>query len=237
MYKNLAATLVAACVAVAFTAPTSAQSSAALKNPPATPPLKAAFVYVTPVLPAGWTRQHEEGRLQLQRALGDQVQTTAVENVPEGPDAERVIRDLALQPAVLPRDPHRVPPLLEECGGIQDQEPLPLWQHLPHPAPHAPGAPGRVGNEVMERLIRPRFGDSRQHRLHGLAGTVVHEACQIATRRIALDIPAEARGTLIGKRAEALQHCAGVGFRHARNRKESGSFVQVRNIESRRTET
>ncbi len=97
MYKNLAATLVAACVAVAFTAPTFAQSSAALKNPPATPPLKAAFVYVTPVLPAGWTRQHEEGRLQLQRALGDQVQTTAVENVPEGPDAERVIRDLALQ--------------------------------------------------------------------------------------------------------------------------------------------
>lgn len=97
MYKNLAATLVAACVAAAVTAPTFAQSSAALKNPPATPPLKAAFVYVTPVLPAGWTRQHEEGRLQLQRALGDQVQTTAVENVPEGPDAERVIRDLALQ--------------------------------------------------------------------------------------------------------------------------------------------
>ena len=97
MYKNLAATLVAACVAAAFTAPTFAQSSAALKNPPATPPLKAAFVYVTPVLPAGWTRQHEEGRLQLQRALGDQVQTTAVENVPEGPDAERVIRDLAQQ--------------------------------------------------------------------------------------------------------------------------------------------
>jgi len=97
MYKNLAATLVAACVAAAVTAPAFAQSSAALKNTPSTPPLKAAFVYVTPVLPAGWTRQHEEGRLQLQRALGDQVQTTAVENVPEGPDAERVIRDLALQ--------------------------------------------------------------------------------------------------------------------------------------------
>jgi len=36
------------------------------------------------------------------------------------------------------------------------------------------------------------------HRLHGLAGTVVDEARQIATRRVALDIPAEARGKLIG---------------------------------------
>ena len=98
MYKNLAATLVAACVAAAFTAPVHAQSSAALQSPPtATPPVKAAFVYVTPVLPAGWTRQHEEGRLQLERDLQGQVQTTVVDSVPEGADAERVIRDLAAQ--------------------------------------------------------------------------------------------------------------------------------------------
>ena len=98
MYKNLAATLVAACVVAAVSAPSFAQSSATLKSPPtATPPVKAAFVYVTPVLPAGWTRQHEEGRLQLERDLHGQVQTTAVDNVPEGADAERVIRDLATQ--------------------------------------------------------------------------------------------------------------------------------------------
>ena len=60
-------------------------------------PLKVAFVQVAPLTEAGWVRQHEEGRKALQAALGDKVRTTSVENVPEGPDAERVIRDLARQ--------------------------------------------------------------------------------------------------------------------------------------------
>ena len=75
--------------------------AAALFLPPAfaqtTPPLKVGFVYVAPLTEAGWVRQHEEGRKALQAALGDKVKTTYVENVPEGPDAERVIRDLAQQ--------------------------------------------------------------------------------------------------------------------------------------------
>ncbi|HEY0857550.1 MAG TPA: BMP family ABC transporter substrate-binding protein [Albitalea sp.] len=62
-----------------------------------TPPLKAAFVYVSPVGEAGWTYQHDQGRLAMQKALGDQVKTTVVESVAEGPDAERVMRDLAAQ--------------------------------------------------------------------------------------------------------------------------------------------
>lgn len=66
------------------------------QQPPA-PPLKAAFVYVSPVGDAGWSFQHEQGRLALQQALGPQVQTTRVEAVAEGPDAERVMRDLAQQ--------------------------------------------------------------------------------------------------------------------------------------------
>lgn len=92
MYKNLAATLVAACFVVSASAQTPKPTALA-----SLAPLKAAFVYVTPVLPAGWTRQHEEGRLQLERDLAGKVQTTAVDNVAEGPDAERVIRDLAAQ--------------------------------------------------------------------------------------------------------------------------------------------
>jgi simple sugar transport system substrate-binding protein len=48
-------------------------------------PVKAAFVYVTPVLDAGWTTQHDAGRRQLQTQLGDQVQTTVVADVAEGP--------------------------------------------------------------------------------------------------------------------------------------------------------
>jgi simple sugar transport system substrate-binding protein len=86
MYKNLAAALAAACC---FLSP-------ALSQTPA-PPLKVGFVYVAPITEAGWVHQHEEGRLAVQKAFGDRVKTTFVENVPEGPDAERVIRDLAQQ--------------------------------------------------------------------------------------------------------------------------------------------
>ena len=90
MYKNLAATLVAAC----FFAPALAQTTPAAQAT-SSAPLKIGFVYVTPVLAAGWTRQHEDGRKAVEAALGNRVQTTAVEDVPEGADAERVIRDLA----------------------------------------------------------------------------------------------------------------------------------------------
>ena len=87
MYKNLAATLVAAC----FISPAFSQTPA----PPQ--PLKIGFVYVTPVTEAGWVHQHDAARKAVEAALGDQVKTTFVENVAEGADAERVIRDLASQ--------------------------------------------------------------------------------------------------------------------------------------------
>lgn len=59
-------------------------------------PLKVAFVYVGPVGDAGWTYAHDQGRLAMEKALGDKVKTTFVESVPEGADAERVIRKLAV---------------------------------------------------------------------------------------------------------------------------------------------
>ncbi|HEU4844014.1 MAG TPA: BMP family ABC transporter substrate-binding protein [Burkholderiaceae bacterium] len=58
-------------------------------------PLKVGFVYVGPVGDAGWTYAHEQGRLAMEKELGAKVKTTYVENVPEGADAERVIRKLA----------------------------------------------------------------------------------------------------------------------------------------------
>lgn len=67
----------------------------------APPPLDVAFVYVSPIGDAGWTFQHELGRREMQRALGEAVTTVAVESVAEGPDAERVMRDLASQGAKL----------------------------------------------------------------------------------------------------------------------------------------
>lgn len=58
-------------------------------------PAKVGFVYVGPVGDHGWSYRHDQGRLAVEEALGDKVETTFVENVAEGPDAERVIRQLA----------------------------------------------------------------------------------------------------------------------------------------------
>ncbi len=88
MYKNLLAAW------AAFFLLDQAQAQAA---PPAPPLLKVAVVHVAPVTEAGWVRQHENARLALEKNLGRSVQTIAVENVAEGADAERVIRDLAQQ--------------------------------------------------------------------------------------------------------------------------------------------
>jgi simple sugar transport system substrate-binding protein len=59
--------------------------------------LKVGFVYVSPIGQAGWTYQHDQARQAMQRALGDKVSTRFVEAVPEGADAERVMRDLAAE--------------------------------------------------------------------------------------------------------------------------------------------
>ncbi|MGB1861079.1 MAG: BMP family ABC transporter substrate-binding protein [Arenicellales bacterium] len=57
--------------------------------------LKVGFIYLGPPGDHGWTYAHDQGRLMLEKELGDQVQTTYVENVPEGPDSERAIAKLA----------------------------------------------------------------------------------------------------------------------------------------------
>jgi len=58
-------------------------------------PIKAGWVYVGPVGDFGYSYRHDVGRKAVEEALGDKVKTTFVENVSEGPDAERVIRELA----------------------------------------------------------------------------------------------------------------------------------------------
>ncbi|WP_416896185.1 MAG: BMP family ABC transporter substrate-binding protein [Minwuia sp.] len=57
--------------------------------------LKIGFVYCCPVGDLGWSYEHDEGRKAIEEALGDKVETTFVESVADGPDAERVIRQLA----------------------------------------------------------------------------------------------------------------------------------------------
>ncbi len=80
------ATLAAAAVAaLTLTATTQAQDG----------PTKVGFVYVGPVGDHGWTYRHDVGRQAVEAEFGDKVETSFVESVSEGPDAERVIRQLA----------------------------------------------------------------------------------------------------------------------------------------------
>ena len=69
--------------------------AAATLGAPAAEKLKVGFIGVGPIGDLGWTYQHEVGRQAMQKALGDNVDSTFVENVPEGADAERAIEQLA----------------------------------------------------------------------------------------------------------------------------------------------
>lgn len=64
-------------------------------------PLKVGFVYVGPVGDGGWTYEHHQGLLAVEEHFGDAVETVFVESVPEGPDAERVMTQMALEGADL----------------------------------------------------------------------------------------------------------------------------------------
>lgn len=68
-------------------------AGAATAGAQAAPPLKTCFLYSNPIGESGWTYQHELGRRHLAATLGPKVETRYVENIAEGPDAERVIRN------------------------------------------------------------------------------------------------------------------------------------------------
>ena len=57
--------------------------------------LKVGFIYVGPIGDHGWSYQHNAGRLAIEEAFGDKVETTYIESVKEGADAERAIERLA----------------------------------------------------------------------------------------------------------------------------------------------
>ena len=91
--STLAAAALVACGKKEEPAPVAAPAPA-----PAKPePLKVAFAYVGPVGDGGWSFAHDNARKALEAEFGDKIQTSFVESVPEGADAERVFRDLASQ--------------------------------------------------------------------------------------------------------------------------------------------
>jgi len=83
-------------LAIAFASAVMAAGSALAADP-----LKVGFIYVGPIGDHGWSYQHDQGRLAIEQALGDKVETVYVEKVAEGPDAERAITRLARQGAGL----------------------------------------------------------------------------------------------------------------------------------------
>ncbi len=64
-------------------------------------PTKVGFIYVGPIGDGGWTYEHDQGRLAVEEAFGDKVETMYQENVPEGADAERAMTQMALAGADL----------------------------------------------------------------------------------------------------------------------------------------
>ena len=77
---------VAAMSAISLAAPAFAQEEK----------LKVGFIYVGPVGDGGWTYQHDQARQEMVAEYGDKVETTFIESVPEGADAERALTQLAL---------------------------------------------------------------------------------------------------------------------------------------------
>src|SRR6516164_3323925 len=56
--------------------------------------LKVGFIYIGPIGDLGWTYQHDVSRKAMEQALGDKIETTYIENVPESADAGRSIEQL-----------------------------------------------------------------------------------------------------------------------------------------------
>ena len=83
--KNILLALAASAAAiVGVVAPAAAQDAT-----------KVCFVHVGSKTDGGWTQAHDIGRQQLQEHFGDKIETPYLENVPEGPDAERAIERMA----------------------------------------------------------------------------------------------------------------------------------------------
>ncbi|GAB2735787.1 BMP family ABC transporter substrate-binding protein [Melaminivora jejuensis] len=90
----LAATALVGCGKKEEPAPAPAPEPAPAAAAAPAEPLKIGFAYIGPVGDGGWTFAHDQARKKLEAEFGDKIQTMYVESVPEGPDAERVLRDI-----------------------------------------------------------------------------------------------------------------------------------------------
>jgi len=79
---------------IVFAAAAMLVSALGVSSTSAAEKLKVGFIYLGPIGDLGWTYQHELARQAVAKEFGDTVETTFLENVAEGPDAERSIEQL-----------------------------------------------------------------------------------------------------------------------------------------------
>ena len=56
---------------------------------------KIGVIYPSPIGEVGWSHEIDVGRQAIADKLGDKVEFIKAENIPEGPDAQRIMNQMA----------------------------------------------------------------------------------------------------------------------------------------------
>ena len=58
---------------------------------------KIGYIYPSPATDVGWAHELDRGREAIEEKFGDKVESVVVENIPDGPDAARIMNQMAAQ--------------------------------------------------------------------------------------------------------------------------------------------
>ena len=97
MKKVLSLVLIMVMIATLVLTGCTSQKADAPKVEDKSEQIKVGFIYVGPIGDGGWTYAHNEGRKYLEEQLN--VETIYKESVPEGPEVEKVMKDMIDQGA------------------------------------------------------------------------------------------------------------------------------------------
>lgn len=98
MKKRLSFLLIFVLIVSLLTACSQKEGASATENEAASEDqLTVGFVYIGPIGDGGWTYSHNEGREYIEQELG--LKTIYKESVPEGPEVEKVVKDMIDQGA------------------------------------------------------------------------------------------------------------------------------------------
>jgi basic membrane protein A and related proteins len=64
-------------------------------SPAAAQKVKIGIIYPSPIGDVGWAKELDVGREAIAKELGDKVEFAKAENIPEGPDAARIMNQMA----------------------------------------------------------------------------------------------------------------------------------------------